>query len=199
MVRVRAVSLGVELEATRAVRHEVYGREKGFLQADEVIDPFDHRATVLNAYECGKPVASVRLIDSSKHRPELFDMHPELQTLVSADTRYLEISRLTVLKSHRGFHVTLPLFRRIAGELRASGAEGMLVSCAEGLVPYYRDLFGFRLLSPVPLTHHRLRGLKDYAMAFEFSSYALDTPLKVLVSLFARGPIATLRHLLRTK
>ena len=49
-------------------------------------------------------------------------------------------------------------------------------------VAYLRRLMGFRLLSPEPLAHKKLKGLTDYAMIFEVpESFANPTALRMAV------------------
>jgi hypothetical protein len=167
-------------EATGRVRHEVYCVEKGFLDGAELFDHHDERATLLNAFAGSEPVGTLRITDSADGPLEIFEMHPELQALVPPGRRYVEISRLMVVRRYRGFHATVPLFRRAFQEIIARGVDGVLVSCAQGLIPYYSRLMGFRQISTRPLAHGRLRGLTDYAMILHLPEVlAYVTPARI--------------------
>jgi hypothetical protein len=182
-------------EHTRRVRHEVYCLEKKFLTPADLFDAYDDRALILNAYKGDLPIGTLRITDSADGPLEIFEMHPELLPLVPARARLLEVSRLMVVKRHRGFHATMPLFRRVFHETMARRADGLILSCAKGLIPYYRDLIGFRQLSEEPLHHRRLRGLCDYPMILDLPDcLAYATPARLSVW-FGIDPVWTLRAL----
>jgi hypothetical protein len=166
-IHVRPAGSAADREHTRHVRHEVYCVEKEFLHPDALFDAYDTHATLLNAYHRDQPVGTLRITDSADGPLEIFDMHPELASTVRPGARLLEVSRLMVVRSYRGFEATMPLFRRVFAELLERKADGLIVSCAQPLIPYYRDLMGFRQLSTEPLHHQRLRGLTDYAMILD--------------------------------
>lgn len=163
-VRLKKVTNRRRLADTKFIRNDVYYLEKGFLGPDSLIDQYDQDATIWNSYVGDDPAATLRITDSRKIRLEIYEMHPEVERLVGKNRRVLEVSRLMARREHRGFHATLPLFREVYRQMIETEAEGLIISCARGLIPYYRDIMGFKLLSPKPLTHANLRGLKDYAM-----------------------------------
>jgi len=154
-------------EATRAVRHAVYVREKAFLTSGELFDGFDERALILNAHDEGKPVGTLRVTDSDHCTLEILQMHPELAPLLPKNARIMEVSRLMVVRTHRGLRATLPMFKRVFREFLGRGGDALILSCAKSLIPYYRDMLGFRLLSEKPLHHLKLKGLQDYPMILE--------------------------------
>jgi N-acyl-L-homoserine lactone synthetase len=193
-VIVRTAARACDREHTRRLRHEVYCREKGLLSPDQLFDVYDDRCTTLNAFQGGEPVGTVRITDSADGPLEIFEMHPELASLVPPRARLIEVSRLMVLRRCRGgLQVTLPLFRRVFAEAVARGVDGVIVSCAPGLIRYYRDLFGFRSLSTQPLRHGRLRGLTDYPMILELPSALAELTLARLPLWFAIHPLFCLR------
>ena len=155
-------------EATRKMRHAVYCKEKGFLDGTTLLDGYDDRALLLTAHKGEDVVGAMRVTDSAEGPLEIFEMHPELRPLVPAGARLLEWSRLMVLRQHRGFSATLPLFRRAFAEVVKRNADGIILSCAPRLIPYYRDLLGCRQLAATPLHHARLRGLIDYPMILDW-------------------------------
>jgi hypothetical protein len=180
-------------EHTRRVRHQVYCVEKGFLAPDQLFDRYDERALILNALRGGEPVGTLRITDSSEGPLEIFEMHPELATLVRPRARLLEVSRLMVLRPHRGVGVTMPMFRRVFAELLARRADGLILSCAPGLIRYYRDLLGFQQLSTQPLHHQRLQGLVDYPMIVEMPDVLAHATMQRLPAWFAIHPRLCLR------
>ena len=155
-------------EATRKMRHAVYCKEKKFLDSGTLLDTYDDRALLLTAHKGHDVIGIMRVTDSAEGPLEIFEMHPELRPLVPAGARLLEWSRLMVLREHRGFSATLPLFRRAFAEVVARRADGIILSCAPRLIPYYRDLLGCRQLAATPLHHARLRGLIDYPMILDW-------------------------------
>jgi hypothetical protein len=196
-ILVRVAATPADLDATRAVRHRVYCTEKRFLRPDELLDEYDARATVVNAFDGADPVGSMRITDSAEGCLEILEMHPELAGLLPPKARLLEVSRLMAIRSHRGLRTTVPLFRVVVAEMLARKADGILVSCAKGLIPYYETI-GFRLLSTEPLAHHRLAGLKDYPMIFEWPKVlAYGTPSRLSLWL-AINPFWALRGMLAT-
>jgi len=197
-VEVRKASDAASLEATRAVRHEVYCREKGFLDEGALLDQFDGRAVVLNAFLGDEAIGTLRVTDSTEGKLEIFEMHPELEALVPQGAKLLEVSRLMVVRKHRGFSATVPLFRRIFQELIARKADGLILSCAPRLIPYYRDLLGCRQLSRKPLHHARLRGLIDYPMILEWPKALQQASFANLPFWFAINPLWCARALLHT-
>jgi hypothetical protein len=165
-VHLRVARTAADLEDTRLVRREVYGAEKGFVTEDELFDEYDDRALILNVYAGDEPIATARITDSFKTRLEIFEMHPELQSLVRPE-RYTEVSRLMARKPFRGgYRSTLPIIRFAARYVLEVNATGTVISCAKPLIPYYERI-GFRQLCDQPLAHKRLRGLVDHAMIFE--------------------------------
>jgi hypothetical protein len=155
-------------EATRRVRHEVYCLEKGYLTSDTIFDRYDQRATLLNVFDGSEPVGTMRIIDSADGRLELFDIYPELETLMPAGRRYAEFSRLMVIRRCRGLRATVPLFRRAALEIMARGVDGVILSCTEGLMTHYARVAGFRPLPVQTLAYERLR-TEGYPMILELS------------------------------
>lgn len=197
-VEVREAFGPAGFEATQRIRHAVYCKEKKFLDEGSLLDQWDDRAVVLNAYRGEEAVGTCRVTDSADGALEIFDMHPELQALVPAGARLLEVSRLNVLRGHRGFSVTLPLFRRVFQELVKRKAQGLILSCAPALIPYYRDLLGCRQLSRKPLHHARLRGLIDYPMIMEWPRVLERATPSALPFWFAINPLWCLRAMLQT-
>lgn len=166
---VRVAGTAADRASTCHVRHQVYCLEKGFLRPDELTDPFDDRATVVNAWLDGKAVGTLRITDNADGELEVLQMHPELKEKLRPGARLLEVSRLMVVRSARGgLGASAPMFRVVFREMVRRKADGLIISCAPGLIRYYRDLLGFRLLSAAPLEHQRLRGLKDYAMVMDW-------------------------------
>ena len=166
-IRVGPVQCAEDRAATRAVRHAVYVREKAFLTSGELFDGFDERALILNAHDEGLPVGTLRVTSSDHGTLEILQMHPELAPLLPKGARIMEVSRLMVVRTHRGLRATLPMFRQVFREFLSSGGDALILSCAKSLIPYYRDMLGFRLLSETPLHHAKLRGLQDYPMILE--------------------------------
>ena len=194
-VEVRAVTSPEGFAATRSIRHEVYCREKGFLDEGALLDQWDQRAVVLNAFRGDEAIGTLRVTDSSEGRLEIFEMHPELEELLPKGLKLLEVSRLMVLRKHRGFSATVPLFRRMFQELVARKADGLILSCAPRLVPYYRDLLGCKQLSRKPLHHARLRGLIDYPMMLEWPGALRQASFANLPFWFAINPLWCARAL----
>lgn len=185
-------------EATRKMRHAVYCKEKGFLDQSTLLDAYDDRALLLTAHKGEGVIGTMRVTDSAEGPLEIFEMHPELQPLVPAGARLLEWSRLMVLREHRGFSATLPLFRRAFAEVVARRADGIILSCAPRLIPYYRDLLGCRQLAATPLHHARLRGLIDYPMILDWPR-ALEHATKAnLPFWFAINPVLAAKAVLFT-
>jgi hypothetical protein len=165
-IHLRVARSARDLDDTRQLRREVYGAEKGFVTDDELFDEYDARAVILNVYAGAEPIATARITDSARTRLEIFEMHPELEPLVSPG-RYIEVSRLMARRRFRGgYRATMPIFRHAARYGLDAGVRGTVISCAKPLLAYYKML-GFRPLSEQPLVHKRLRGLVDYAMIFE--------------------------------
>jgi hypothetical protein len=187
-ILVRATQDPRDREHTRRVRHQVYSVEKGFLPPDQLFDSYDDRALVLNALRGGEPVGTLRITDSSDGPLEIFEMHPELASLVRPRARLLEVSRLMVLRPYRSLGVTMPMFRRVFAEVLARRADGLILSCAPGLIRHYRDLLGFRQLSTQPLHHRRLHGLVDYPMILELPDVLAHVTMKRLPAWFAIHP-----------
>src|SRR3954469_3074588 len=76
-IAVQPVQSAEDRAATRAVRHAVYVREKGFLTSGELFDGFDDRALILNAHDEGQPVGTLRVTSSDHGTLEILQMHPE--------------------------------------------------------------------------------------------------------------------------
>jgi hypothetical protein len=165
--RIRVEAVRGPNEATQRVRDEVYRLEKRYVTSDSLFDCYDLRATILNVFEGNEPVGTMRITDNADGQLELFEMHPELEALAPSGCRYVEFSRLMVIRRCRGLRATLPLFREAI--LRSLPTHDVFVlSCVKDLVPYYNRLFGFRLLSEQPLIHRRMHGVVDYPMIVGF-------------------------------
>ena len=185
-------------DATRSIRHAVYCLEKGFLDQGALLDAWDQRGLVLNAWQDGRAIGTLRITDSDHGPLEIFDMHPELRQLIPRRARVLELSRLMVLKRHRDVSVTVAMYRRAIAELITRGANGLILSCAARLIPYYRDALGCQQLSDQPLRHARLQGLIDYPMFLDWPGVLERATPQTLPFWFAIDPAWCLRAVRQT-
>ncbi len=81
------------------------------------------------------------------------------------DGSFQAIFGLDVLPEHRGHGVAAALMERLIEEARKKGRKGLILTCKEGLIPFYEQ-FGYRSLGLSASVHG---GAVWYDMILEFT------------------------------
>lgn len=152
----------------KQLRNEVYHLELQRIAPENLIDEFDERATIYNAYSGNEVVGTVRCIDSFLNEMEITETHPDIKALINPTKRYVEISRLMILPKHRNGIVSLRLYFQTLMFAARVSAEGMILTCSKSLIRTYNKV-GFRLLMDKPIQRKYLFTQEEFVMIFDYS------------------------------
>ncbi|MDQ0063308.1 putative GNAT family N-acyltransferase [Paenibacillus harenae] len=166
-LEIRVVRSASDWNDVRALRNQVYYHELGRIALEHIIDEFDAKAVLYNAYLGNRIVGTIRCMDPFASPLEIVETYPDIVDLIDPDKRYLEIGRLMTAKDIRNGVVSVRLYFQALKLATKVSADGVLLTCSPHLIRLY-DKVGFRLLSPIPINRKYLLGAEDYIMIFDF-------------------------------
>lgn len=170
-LRTKRVHTPKEMDHTIRLRQAIYCDELTYMDPSGIVDEFDQGAAIYNAYLHNRAVCTFRIIDSYKVTPEVFEYYSYLKDLFPVQTRFFEVGRFMVIPELRGKGITIPIFKEIFQRALRLNVNGIVLTCVEALIPYYRKL-GFTLL-PAPAITHKFLSYPHYAMVLYFEQEKL--------------------------
>lgn len=166
-LEIRIVRSASDWNDVRALRNQVYYEELQRIALENIIDEFDAKAVLYNAYLDSRIVGTIRCMDPFVSPLEIVETHPQTVNLIGHNKRYLEVGRLMTTKDFRNGVVSLRLYFQALKLATKVLADGVLLTCSPHLMRLY-DKVGFRLLSPIPIKRKYLLSSEDYIMIFDF-------------------------------